>query len=68
MAGEAATLGALIAPSHRRRIGFNATPASSAVAKFIAMMIAKTGIHDPYASWMSAATGPPSTDPIPCAM
>jgi len=47
MAGEAAALGALIAPSHRRRIGFNATPASSAVAKFIAMMIAKTGIHDP---------------------
>ena len=68
MAGETTTSPAPIAPSHRRRIGFNATHASSAVAKFIAMMIAKKGIHDPVASWTSPATGPPSTHPIPWAM
>jgi hypothetical protein len=32
---------------HRRRIGLSSAPARIAVAKFIAMMIAKTGIHDP---------------------
>ena len=54
---------------HQRwRLGFRARPASSAVAKFIAMMIVKTGIHDLKASCMSAATGPPSTEPTPCAM
>src|SRR5215469_11285778 len=36
----------------RWRIGFRARPASSAVAKFIAMMIVKTGIHDLNASCM----------------
>src|SRR6266850_1152355 len=54
--------------NQRRRIGFKTTPASSAVAKFITMMIAKTGIHDLNTSCTSAATGPPSTEPTPCAM
>jgi len=42
--------------------------ASAAVAKFITMITTNTGIHEPVDSCSSAATGPPSTDPTPCAM
>ena len=30
-------------------------------------MVANTGFHHPVAPWRSAATGPPSTQPMPCA-
>ena len=54
--------------SHRCRTGFKANSASSAVAPSIAMMAANTGIQDWVHSCNSAATGPPSTEPTPCAM
>src|SRR5439155_24998329 len=54
--------------SQRRRIGFSTAIASTAVVMYMLMMTTKTGIHDPVDSWSSAATGPPSTDPTPCAI
>src|SRR5262249_47732290 len=38
------------AVSHRARIGFTAAKATSAVVKFITMLIANTGDHEPYRS------------------
>ena len=69
MAGAA--IGALTTRlvSHRCRIGFNTSPASSAVAKFIAMMMANTGVHEPIRS-RGAVRRPgrpaPSRRPGPC--
>src|SRR6266550_6290007 len=47
MAGEAAGTVETRPTSQRWRIGFSTTPARNAVAKFIAMMMPNTGIHDP---------------------
>src|SRR5260221_347988 len=42
--------------------------ARSAVSESMKMIKPKTGSQLPAVWWMSAATGPPSTEPMPCAM